>query len=213
MYTPNVDHVVGADSDDEFCEAYRTASLSLVDGQPLVWASWLLGAPLPEKISGSDLALPLLERAARAGWRVFLLGGAEGVAGELARDLAPRLGLRLVGAEAPRVSERGVPGEEEIARRVAATQAQLVLVALGSPKQELWIHRSRPLLGGAVCIGVGASLDFLAGRVRRAPRWISRAGLEWAYRLAQEPRRLFRRYLLKDPAIAGILLRTLLRRP
>jgi N-acetylglucosaminyldiphosphoundecaprenol N-acetyl-beta-D-mannosaminyltransferase len=119
--------------------------------------------------------------------------------------------VRIAGSAAPRISiERG-PAEQKLAGQIRASGARLILVALGAPKQELWIHRWRGELGGAVCVAVGASLDFLAGRVRRAPGWISRAGLEWLFRLVQEPRRLARRYLVRDPRYALILVRTLLR--
>jgi N-acetylglucosaminyldiphosphoundecaprenol N-acetyl-beta-D-mannosaminyltransferase len=212
VFTPNVDHVVLAESDAEFRSAYAAADLSLVDGQPLVWSSRLLGQRLPEKISGSDLTPALLALAARRGWSVYLLGGADGVAAQLEGELPKKMGLRIAGADAPRIASRGDAAESAIVDRIRDTAPQLLLVALGAPKQELFIHRSRARLGPAVCIGVGASLDFIAGRVRRAPRWMSAAGLEWLYRLAQEPRRLARRYLVKDPWYAWILLRTMLRK-
>jgi len=99
--------------------------------------------------------------------------------------------------------------QDELVARIAAARPGLVLVALGCPKQELWIHRHRSMLKPAVLVGIGASLDFLAGRIRRAPPWVSRAGMEWAFRLALEPRRLARRYLINDPKFVGILLRAL----
>ncbi len=210
VFTPNVDHVVTAEDDPAFRAAYAEADLSLADGQPLVWCSRLLGARVPEKISGSDLVWPLLERAAREGWGVYLLGGAPGSAEIAARRAEAELGLRVVGLDAPMVPLDGPAGEDPVAERVRASGAQLVLVALGAPKQERWIHRSLPRLRPAVAIGVGATLDFIAGRVQRAPRWMSRSGLEWLYRLLQEPRRLAGRYLWKDPRFLGILLRTML---
>jgi N-acetylglucosaminyldiphosphoundecaprenol N-acetyl-beta-D-mannosaminyltransferase len=211
VFTPNVDHVVLASRDPELARAYAAVDLSLADGMPIVWASRLLGAPLPEKVSGSDLVLPLVERAARRGWRVYLLGGAPGVAAQAAERLQARFpDLLLAGADAPRVTlaERDAEGDAALAR-LAAARPELVLVALGAPKQELWIHRNRAALAPAVAVGVGASLDFVAGRVRRAPRWMSRTGLEWLWRLGREPRRLWRRYLVQDPAFAAILWREL----
>ncbi len=208
VYTPNVDHVVKAERDGALRAAYEAADLSLVDGTPLVWASRLLKAPLPERVSGSDLVRPLAERAARRGWRVYLLGGAPGDAEGAARELEA-MGVTIAGVEAPRV-ELGPAGAEasaSAAARVRAANAQVVYVALGAPKQEIWIHRHREELGPAVAIGVGASLAFLAGTARRAPRWMSRAGLEWAHRLSQEPGRLWRRYLVEDAAFLPILWR------
>ncbi len=211
IFTPNVDHVVTAEDDEAFRAAYGQASLSLADGQPLVWSSRMLGTPLPARVAGSDLVWPLMELAARRRWRVYLLGGEPGVAEEAAVRLERELGLRVAGVDAPAVELDGPPGASDGAiERVRAARPDLALVALGAPKQERWIHRALPRIRPAVAMAVGASLDFLAGRVRRAPRWMARAGLEWAFRLAQEPRRLGRRYLLKDPRFLAIVARTAL---
>jgi N-acetylglucosaminyldiphosphoundecaprenol N-acetyl-beta-D-mannosaminyltransferase len=211
VVTPNVDHVVIADRGDDFRGAYAAAALSLADGKPIVWASRLLGTPVPEKVSGSDLVLPLMQRAAARGWRVFLLGAGPGVADAAAERLRLDLGVNVVGTAAPYV--RVTPGEPDpegdtAVEAIRAAHPDLVLVAFGAPKQELWMHRRRDALAPAVLLGIGASLDFVAGRVRRAPRWISNAGLEWLWRLAREPRRLWRRYLVDDPRFAVILWRT-----
>lgn len=208
VFTPNVDHVVTAEDDGAFRAAYAQASLSLADGQALVWATRLLGTPVPEKVSGSDLIWPLMQRAAAARWGVYLLGGAPGAAEAAAARLRRELGVRIAGVDAPRIAVDGDPGERAVVERVRRSGAQVVVVGLGAPKQERFIHRAAPDLGPAVAFGLGASIDFLAGRVRRAPRWISRAGLEWAFRLAQEPRRLAHRYLVKDPRFLGVLART-----
>lgn len=208
VFTPNVDHVVTAEDDAAFREAYAAASLSLTDGQALVWAMRLLGTPVPEKVSGSDLVSPLMRRAAAEGWRVYLLGGAPGAAEVAAARLERELGVRIAGVDAPRVAVEGDAGEPAILERVRRARPQLVVVGLGAPKQERFVHRSLSQLGPAVALGLGASIDFLAGRVRRAPRWVSRSGLEWMFRLAQEPRRLAHRYLVKDPRFLAIVART-----
>jgi N-acetylglucosaminyldiphosphoundecaprenol N-acetyl-beta-D-mannosaminyltransferase len=209
VFTPNVDHVVNVERNPSFRDAYAAASLSLADGQPLIWASRLLGTPLPEKISGSDIVLPLLERAATRRWRVYLLGGGKGAAEKAAVVLTARPGANIVGWDDPRISLEANEGQDEaVVERIRETKPDLLLVALGAPKQELWLHRAGPRLRPTVGIGVGATLDFIAGR-RRAPRWMSRAGVEWLFRLAQEPRRLARRYLLDDPKFLLILYRTL----
>jgi N-acetylglucosaminyldiphosphoundecaprenol N-acetyl-beta-D-mannosaminyltransferase len=209
VFTPNVDHVVIAESDAAFRAAYAAASLSLADGQPLVWAARLLGTRIPEKISGSDLVWPLLERAAKAGWRVYLLGSTPEVARAAADRMASELGLTVVGTDSSRITlDEAGSGDHPTIARIEAARPDLVLVALGAPKQELWIHQAAPRLRPAVAVGVGASLDFIAGTVRRAPRWMSRAGLEWLFRLVQEPRRLAYRYLWKDPAFLLVLVRT-----
>lgn len=210
VFTPNVDHVMLAERNDAFRAAYADADLSLADGMPIVWASRLMGEPLPEKVSGSDLVLPLLDRAAARGWRVFLLGAGPGVAEEAAARLRAERGVNVVGTAAPFVKVVGPDPEGDAAvEQIRAAGAQVVLVAFGAPKQELWMHRHRAALAPAVLLGVGASIDFIAGRVRRAPRWVSRSGLEWLWRLSREPRRLWRRYLVDDPEFALILLRTL----
>jgi N-acetylglucosaminyldiphosphoundecaprenol N-acetyl-beta-D-mannosaminyltransferase len=209
VFTPNVDHIVQCTEDTRLREAYDAVSLSLVDGMPVYWAARLLGRPLPAKVSGSDLVLPLMERAARRGWRVYFLGGADGAA-QAAKDRLERdmPGIRIVGLSAPRIRLDAPPDEwASIVASVRETNPDLVLVALGAPKQEIWSQAARAALAPSVLVGVGASLDFIAGIVHRAPSWISSVGLEWVYRLAQEPRRLWRRYLLRDPKFAAILVR------
>jgi N-acetylglucosaminyldiphosphoundecaprenol N-acetyl-beta-D-mannosaminyltransferase len=211
VFTPNVDHVVMAEHDLRFRAAYAKAALSLVDGTPVVWASRLLRTPLPTKISGSDLLMPLMQRAAARGYRVYFLGGALGVA-DLARqklELALPT-IQIVGTDSSRIDLNGGGGEsDEVVERIRLARPDLVLVALGAPKQEIWSHLHADSLKPAVLIGVGASLDFVAGIQKRAPRWMSNAGLEWLYRLIQEPRRLAARYLLRDPEFCWILLRQL----
>lgn len=211
ILTPNVDHVVLAETDDALCRAYAEADLALVDGMPLLWLSRSLGHPLPEKISGSDLMLPLLRRAALRSWRIYLLGGEPGV-GELAASRLVREipGLQIVGVDAP---PYGFDGDRDLEQRVlntvVAARPDLVFLALGCPKQELCAHRWRSVVAPAVLLGIGAGLDFLAGKVRRAPAWMSQAGLEWAYRLRQEPLRLAKRYLWRDLRIVPIVWRML----
>jgi N-acetylglucosaminyldiphosphoundecaprenol N-acetyl-beta-D-mannosaminyltransferase len=205
VFTPNVDHVVNAERLPALAEAYARADLCLADGMPLVWASRMLGPALPERVAGSDLAEPLLARAAAHGWPVFLLGGRPGAA-EKAAETLRRSGVRVAGAEGPRVDQDGAV-DPAVLERVRTAAPSLLLVGLGSPKQELFVDRHRPVLGSAVCFACGAVIDFLAGELPRAPRWMARTGLEWAYRLVREPRRLWRRYLVNDPAFLWILAR------
>jgi N-acetylglucosaminyldiphosphoundecaprenol N-acetyl-beta-D-mannosaminyltransferase len=217
VFTPNVDHIVLAEQNERFRRAYGAADLSLVDGMPVVWASRLVGPALTEKISGSDLVRPLLERARHKGWRVYLLGGAQGAAARAAERLCAEMpGLSIVGWADPRVDVDADPSErDKILSGISALGPDLVLVALGAPKQEIWMHENLPALRPAVLVAVGAALDFVAGLVPRAPPWMSRIGLEWLFRLVQEPRRLARRYLLRDPKFVWILARSVLqkRRP
>ncbi len=211
VFTPNVDHVVLASENARMREAYSRASLSIVDGMPLLWASRLLREPLPEKVSGSDFVPMVLERAAERGWRVYFLGGAPGVAA-LARDrLRERLpSLQVVGVEAPRIDiDEPAEVRKALVERIQATNPNIVMVALGAPKQEILIDSIRSALRPAVMFAVGASLDFVAGTIARAPAWMSSSGLEWVYRLGREPGRLWRRYLLRDPKFLLILGRAL----
>jgi N-acetylglucosaminyldiphosphoundecaprenol N-acetyl-beta-D-mannosaminyltransferase len=212
VFTPNVDHVVQVEQDARFRAAYADASLSLVDGMPLMWAAKLLKTPLPEKVSGSDLILPLMRRAAERGHRVYFLGGAPGAAAIAQKKLLEQFpALRIVGTDAARIDVNGGSDVQgPILERIAAAKPDLLLVALGAPKQEIWSHEQRAQLGTAVAIGVGASLDFIAGVQRRAPRWLSDSGLEWAFRLAQDPRRMAGRYLIRDPQFFGIVARQML---
>jgi N-acetylglucosaminyldiphosphoundecaprenol N-acetyl-beta-D-mannosaminyltransferase len=208
VFTPNVDHVVKAESDVEFRRAYSSGSLCLADGVPILWAARLLGSPLPAKVSGSDLVLPLARLAGERRWRVYMLGGGPGVAAEAGVKLSRELGVDVVGTDSPFVHEDGTTEQAEVTlRRIAGTRPHLVLVALGAPKQERFIDRYSDQLRPAVAVGVGGSLDFVAGRTRRAPAWMSRAGLEWLFRLGQEPRRLWRRYLIDDPRFVVIIAR------
>lgn len=206
VVTPNVDHVCLAEEDPSLVDAYRGAALSLVDGTPLLWLARLCGEPLPAKISGADLIEPLLARAAQEGLRVFFFGAAPGVADAAAARLKARVpGLLVCGTASPALGFEREPGALEGAlREVQETRPHLVLVALGCPKQERFMRAHAAALAPAVCLGIGAGLDFCAGRMRRAPAFVSRIGLEWAFRLAQEPGRLWQRYLVRDRAIVRI---------
>jgi N-acetylglucosaminyldiphosphoundecaprenol N-acetyl-beta-D-mannosaminyltransferase len=209
VFTPNVDHIVKAEHNPDFRRAYSRANLCLADGMPLVWASRLIGSRLPEKVSGSDLVVPLMRLAAERRWSVYLIGGGRGVAEEAGRKLTRELGTRIVGTDSPIVSpDGGDDSSEQTLERLRAARPDLVLVAFGTPKGELWIDRFTDRIRPAVAIGVGGSLDFIAGRIRRAPAWMSRAGIEWLFRLLQEPQRMWRRYLVEDPAFIVIAARS-----
>lgn len=195
VVTPNVDFLVQAQRDAELHRILGEADLVLCDGQPLVWASRWLGNPLPERVAGADLTPRLVAQAARLGHRLFLLGATpESNAAAAGRLQARHPDLLLAGHYAPPFRPLEQMDEADIAARIKAARPDLLLVSFGCPKQEKWIARNYRALGVPVCLGVGATIDFLAGRVRRAPTWMRRSGLEWTFRLAQEPRRLFRRY-------------------
>jgi len=193
--TANLHYAMLTDQDPRLDAVNRGAALVLADGMPLVWASRWRPARLPERVAGSDLVPALCERAARRGYRVFLLGGAPEVGAEAARRLCERFpGLQIVGVESPPFRPLSAQEQAELVARVRAARPDLLFVAFGQPRGEFWLAEHYQALGVPVCAQVGATLDFLAGRVPRAPRWLQRLGLEWVYRLYQEPARLARRY-------------------
>jgi len=215
VVTPNLDHLHRSLHDVGFAALLSEADLVVADGMPLVWAARLQGTPLPERVAGSNLILSLSRAAAERGKKVFLLGGAPGTAEGAARVLREKNpSLNVVGTLCPPVGFESDPAAlAEIIEAVSTARPDIVFVALGSPKQERLIVRLRPLLPGAWWLGVGISFSFLCGDVRRAPLWMQKVGLEWVHRLVQEPRRLFRRYVVVGiPFAAGLLGRALLRR-
>ena len=193
--TINLDFMVRAQSDPEVRRIFQRSDLNLADGAPVVWLGRLLGAAVPERVAGADLVPALMAQAAEVGARVFFLGGEGGVAEQAARkmeELNP--GLVVAGFyEPPRAAVEDM-NSPEILARIREARADILLVAFGHPKQERWIDLNRAELPVSVAIGVGCVFDLIAGRSGRAPAWMQAVGLEWAYRLAGDPRRLFGRY-------------------
>lgn len=198
VVTPNLDILHKLVHDTSFRDLVTPASLFLPDGKPLIWASKLQGTPLPERVAGSDLISTLSERAASEGLSIFLLGGDPGAADEAAEVLRARHPtLNILGTECPPFGfESDADYLAKLETTLAEAKPDIVFVALGCPKQEKLITRLRPLLPAAWFLGVGISFSFLAGRVERAPKWMQKTGLEWLHRLAQEPGRLAKRYLI-----------------
>lgn len=198
VVTPNLDHLRRHTRSAEFRALCAEADLSVADGMPLVWASRLQRTPLPERVAGSNLITSLSAEAARRGRRVYLLGGDLGTAAAAARVLCERFpGLAIAGTDCPGLGFEQDPDElSGVGDAIRAARPDLVLVALGSPKQEVVIGALRSQLPAAWWIGVGISFSFVAGAVHRAPQWMQRLGIEWVHRLVQEPRRLARRYLV-----------------
>jgi N-acetylglucosaminyldiphosphoundecaprenol N-acetyl-beta-D-mannosaminyltransferase len=198
--TVNPEFVMRAQADEPFRRVLEGAELCLADGIGVVWAMRRAGCLVRERVTGSDLVPALACLCARRGWRPFLLGARPGVAAEagLRLELA-NPGLSIAGTHpgSPRPED-----DDESLRRIQAARPDLLLVAYGHPEQELWIARNRHRLGVPVAIGVGGSLDFVAGRVRRAPRWLREAHLEWLWRLAMEPWRARRMAVLPWYALA-----------
>lgn len=201
--TPNVDFLVQAREDIELRQILCEAHLVLCDGTPLVWASRLLGNPLPERVAGADLVPRLLSIAAEKGYRIFLLGATPESAQKAVTNLNARYPrLRIAGHYSPPFNTLLEMDHAEIARRIQTAVPDILLVSLGCPKQEKWMAMHYRALGVPVTAGVGATVDFLGGEMRRAPLWMQRSGLEWLFRLLQEPRRLWKRYV-KDFWVFG----------
>ena len=202
--TANVDFLVQAQTDVELRRILFDAHLVLSDGTPLLWASRWLGNPLAERVSGSDLVPLLLEAASENGYRIFILGAAEAINEKAATNIQAQYpNLTVAGRYSPPPSPLQAMNHAEIRRQIQEAKPDILLVAFGCPKQEKWISMHYRELGVPVCVGVGATVDFLAGAVKRAPVWMRKCGLEWLFRLAQEPRRLFGRYA-KDFGVFGV---------
>ena len=209
VVTPNVDHIVMLETDVELKNIYRDATLILADGKPLLWISKWYKTPIKEKISGSDLFPLLCEMAAKKGYSMFFLGAAEGVAAKAAENLKKKYnGLEIVGTYSPPYGfEKDEIESEKIIDMVKEAHPDILILGLGSPKQEKFVYHYCKDLGVPISLGLGASLDFEAGNIRRAPKWMSNHGLEWLYRLIKEPKRMFKRYIIDDCKIVKLIIK------
>lgn len=205
VVTPNVDHLMRLERMPQFRTRYAQADFIFADGMPLVWASRMLGASLPERVTGADLFVAMCRQAVAHRWRVALLGGRPGTEADLVARFQhsfPGLHIDII-APSMQFDPDGEEGQEA-AERIAAMQAQVVFVCLGMPKQEEWALRHAAALPGGVALCVGAAMEFAIGLQQRAPLWVQRSGLEWLWRLASQPRRLWRRYLIDDPKFLAL---------
>ncbi len=196
-----VNLVMSARDDPSTMQAVLGATLAVPDGQPLVWALRLLGHSRATRVYGPDLMAHFCAHAAGAGTPMYLYGGRSPEALDLLMErLRERFpGLRIVGGWSPPFRPLTAAERDRVVAEIDASGAQIVWVGTGQPKQELWMYEMRPLLAAPLLVGVGAAFDFHAGIVSQAPAWMQRGGLEWAYRLSREPRRLWRRYLTQNP--------------
>jgi N-acetylglucosaminyldiphosphoundecaprenol N-acetyl-beta-D-mannosaminyltransferase len=203
----DVHSVMRAQDDARHMRALKGADMVVADGTPLVWVSRLRGQAELSRVPGPDLLAAVCEHSETEGWSHYFYGGAEGVAGKLAERLARNYpGLDVAGTWCPPFRE---PTPEELDRdieRINASGADIVWIGLGCPKQEIWMLECQARLQGRVLIGVGAAFDFHTGRIERAPQWMRDHGLEWLHRLASEPRRLWRRYLILAPRFVALSL-------
>lgn len=207
VVTPNVDHIVKLEQDKEFQNVYKEADLILTDGMPLIWISKLKKNPIKDKVSGSDLFPQVCKLAADKGYKVFLLGAAEGIAARAAENLRSKYnGLNIVGTYSPSYGfEKKEDEIQKIIEMINEVKPDILAVGLGAPKQEKFLYKYRRKLNVPVSLAIGASIDFEAGNINRAPKWMQNIGLEWLYRLYKEPGRMAKRYLIDDVKIIKLL--------
>lgn len=209
VVTPNVDHIVQLETDKELQDVYKNASLILTDGKPLIWISKWYGTPIKEKISGSDLFPQICKLAARKGYKMFFLGAAEGVAAKAAENLKNKYkNLEVVGTYSPPYGFENNKDElKKIRDMIMEVKPHILIVGLGCPKQEKFMYHHCKELNVPISFGLGASFDFEAGRIKRAPKWMADHGLEWLFRITQDPKRLAKRYFVDDRKIFSLALK------
>jgi len=203
----NVDVVMKIENDSYLKEITDKADMVLVDGKPLEWIAKWHNRPIKAKISGSDLVPILCERAAIKGYSIFIIGGKEGIAEKAKQNLERDLpGIRIVGTYAPPFGfEKDEKELNRINEMISSAHPDLLIACFGCPKQEKWIYENISKYDAKVSVCAGATVDFLAGNVNRAPRWMSEHGLEWFYRFLQEPKRMFKRYFIDDVKILKLI--------
>lgn len=203
----NVDVVVKIENDKELQEATNKADMVLADGKPLIWISKYYKRPIKEKISGSDLVPLLCKRAAEKRYSIYILGGADGIAEQAKKNLEEQYpAIRIVGTYAPPFGfEKDQAELDKINQMISEKTPDLLIACFGCPKQEKFIYRNIDKYDAKVSVCAGATVDFLAGNVKRAPKWMSEHGLEWFYRFLKEPKRMFKRYFVDDLKILKLM--------
>ena len=209
VVTPNVDHIVQLETNEDLQKVYANASLILTDGKPLLWISKWYGTPIKEKISGSDLFPLLCKLAAQKGYKMFFLGAEKGVAATAAKNLSKKYkGLNVIGTYSPPFGfEKDIDEIKKIVSMIKETKPHILVVGLGCPKQEMFMYNYCKELEVPVSFGLGASFDFEAGKVKRAPRWMADHGLEWLFRITQDPKRMAKRYIINDSKILKLIIK------
>lgn len=203
----NVDVIMKIEQDEELKKITDEADMVLIDGKPLIWISKLKKAPIKEKISGSDLVPKLCELSDKKGYTIFILGGKDGIAKQAKEKLESQYkNIKIVGVYSPKFGFENDKKElTKINSMINKKKPDLLFVCLGCPKQEKWIYNHINEYYAKVSVCAGATVDFLAGNMKRAPKWMSNCGLEWFYRFLQEPKRLFKRYFIDDIKILKLL--------
>ena len=203
VITPNVDQIVRMETDSYFKEICDNAELLLTDGHPLLWIAKWYGTPIKEKICGSDLVPKLCEVAAQKGYSVFFLGAAPGVAQKAADKLKEKLpDLKVAGVYSPPIGfEKDEEELNKINQILYESHADMLFVGMGVPKQDIFIYENMNKYQIPMSFSIGGTIDFIAGEQKRAPKWMSKIGMEWFYRLCQNPKRMFKRYIIDDSKI------------
>lgn len=203
----NVDVVMKIETDSYLKEITDNADMVLLDGKPLIWISKLKKQPIKEKISGSDLVPKVCGLAANKKYSIFIIGGKDGIADKAKEKLEQQYSnINIVGTYAPPIGfEKDEKELEKINNMISEAKPDILIVCFGCPKQEKWIYENINKYDAKVSICAGATVDFLAGNVKRAPKWMSNCGLEWFYRFLQEPKRLFKRYFIDDVKIIKLI--------
>lgn len=203
----NVDVIMKIENDVYLKKTVDEADLVLVDGQPLVWVAKWYKTPIKAKISGSDLVPRLCEISAKKGYKIFIIGGKNGIAEQAKRNLEEKHNrIKIVGTYAPPFGfEKDKKEIDRINKMISLAHPDILIVCFGCPKQEKWIYENYKKYDAIVSVCAGATVDFLAGNIERAPEWMSVHGLEWFYRFTREPKRLFKRYFLDDTKIMGLI--------
>lgn len=203
----NVDVVMKIEEDEKLKKIINEADMVLVDGKPLIWISKIKRNKIKEKVSGSDLVPKLCEVSNKKGYSIFIIGGKEGIAEKAKQKLEEKYNnINIVGTYAPPFGfEKNQEELNKINEMISLVKPDLLFACFGCPKQEKWIYDNYNKYDAKVSICAGATVDFLAGNVKRAPKWMSNCGLEWFYRFLQEPKRLFKRYFIDDIKIIKLL--------
>lgn len=213
IQTVNVDHVVLSKKDNQFKRIIDSADVVTCDGMPIVWISKIKGKPILERVTGADLAVEICRLSSKFGFKVYLFGGGPNVADEAKKNIEILFpGAKVVGTYCPSNEElQSKKMSRKLCEDINYCKPNILLLALGAPKQEKWYWRNKEYIEANVTIGVGAAIDFLAGSKKRAPRWIRNAGFEWLFRLALEPKRMLKRYLVRDLKIIPLFIKELMK--
>lgn len=201
----NAAKLVNMQTDKTLYDSVVNCDIINADGQSVVWASRILNKPLPERVAGADLMLNLMNLAGEKGYKVFLFGAKENIVKKIVTMYREKFGDQIIAGY--RNGYYTVEEEENIAKMIAASSAQLLFVAISSPKKEIFLNKYKDLIKTPFIMGVGGTFDVISGHIKRAPIWMQKAGLEWLYRTYQEPKRMWKRYLFTNTKFIQLLLR------